>query len=245
MANFNFQSAKKNGSSGINKSTYSESATCKTCGKPVTKENYNRAYGSNFCSWKCYEQHSKFTKEPNCKCSVCGKPMYLKPFRIKRTKHGVVCSDECKSIQKSKIMFGEGNHQYGLKGYDNASFNGDYIVNQYGYKMKYLPEHPMADLHGRYREHRYIIETQGEFDNKYFKYINGYKVLKKEYHVHHKDEDTLNNNINNLEIVTQSQHTTLHNKNRVIKRDELGRIIGVFKSGELLENPEEDNQQPS
>ncbi len=61
-----------------------------------------------------------------------------------------------------------------------------------------------------------------------------------------KDEYTLNNSIENLIPLTRSEHTTLHNKTKTIIRDNLGRITGVLKQGELLENHnDDDNQQPS
>lgn len=219
---------------------------CIVCGTLVTDENYNKSIGSNYCSWPCYEKNKQLITKPNCVCSICNKPMYLKPFRLKRVVHGVVCSNECKSIQKSNFMSGEGNHQHGLTGDKNASFIGIDRINQYGYNMKYLPNHPKADSAGRYREHRYVVETQGSYDDKYFDFIDGVKVLKDEYHIHHKDENKTNNNINNLEVLTQSEHSSLHCKTKTIIRDSVnGRIIGVLKQGELLESLEEDNQQPS
>ena len=142
-------------------------------------------------------------------------------------------------------MKGNGNHQYGLKGKKNASFKGENIVNQYGYIMKYLPNHPKADKNGRYREHRYIVEQCLDIDNSFFEIINGYRVLKDEYIVHHRDENKKNNVVDNLMILTIGEHSILHNKNKVLIRDNKGRIIGVSKSCELLENLEVDNQQPS
>ena len=64
--------------------------------------------------------------------------------------------------------------------------------------------------------------------------------------MHHIDENHNNNDINNLMPVTRSEHTKIHNGEKVIIRDNIsGRIIGVLKRGELLEKPEEVNQQPS
>ena len=46
--------------------------------------------------------------------------------------------------------------------------------------------------------------------------------------------------------VTKSEHTAIHNLFSMIIRDEeTGKITGVIKQGELLEKPEEVNQQPS
>ena len=84
------------------------------------------------------------------------------------------------------------------------------------------------------------------FDDKYFNIIDGQYYLKPEVNIHHKDENTLNNNISNLIPLTMSEHRKLHNSTKEIIRDEKGRIAGVFKQGELLENhSDNDNQQPS
>ena len=47
--------------------------------------------------------------------------------------------------------------------------------------------------------------------------------------------------------LTRSEHTSLHNNNKTIIRDtETGKITGVIKQGELLENHiDSDNQHPS
>lgn len=48
------------------------------------------------------------------------------------------------------------------------------------------------------------------------------------------------------EVLTRSEHTSIHNKEKeIIRNSQNGRIIGVVKREELLENPEVDNQQPS
>ena len=71
----------------------------------------------------------KFNKEPNTKCSICGKEMYLKPARLKRVKNGITCSKECGNILKSKYMKSEQNHQFDLKGELNSSFKGNEIIH--------------------------------------------------------------------------------------------------------------------
>ena len=63
--------------------------------------------------------------------------------------------------------------------------------------------------------------------------------------MHHKNEIKTDNRLENLEILLRSEQTALHNKNKKILRDNLGKIIGVLKREELLETPEVDNQQPS
>lgn len=48
-----------------------------------------------------------------------------------------------------------------------------------------------------------------------------------------------------MQVVTISEHISIHNKSKEIIRDNNGRITGVRKLGELLENLEVDNQQLS
>lgn len=236
MTNFNFKVVNVKSPKGV----------CIVCNTEVNAENYKASLGSRFCSWPCYEKHKVANTKPNCKCVICNKEMYVKPSRLERTKNGITCSKECTYKLKANYMSGEGNHQYGLKGDLNSSFVGEKRINQYGYVMIYLPNHPKADITGRYREHRYVIEQSNKYSDEYFDIINGQKVLKDCYTPHHINEDKTDNRIENLIIMTRSEHTTLHNLDKEIIRDEdNGRIIGVVKKGELRENLEEDNPEPS
>jgi len=79
-------------------------------------------------------------------------------------------------------------------------------LNGKRYKLIYKPEHPFATRKGYVREHRLIMEE----------HIGRY--LTKNEVVHHKDGDTLNNNINNLELLSGSEHRRLHLKDNVHKR---------------------------
>lgn len=111
----------------------------------------------------------------------------------------------------------------------------------------YVPNHPYANKNGRVIEHRLIVEQNSNlFDSKYFEEINGKIVLKKTTQIHHINMNHNDNRIENLIPVTRSEHTAIHNLFSRIERDsKTGRITGVIKQGELLEKPEEVNQQPS
>ena len=112
--------------------------------------------------------------------------------------------------------------------------------------MVYDPSHPYADSNGRIKEHRLLVEQNYKmFDEKYFEVLEWQHYLKKNIDVHHINFDHNDNRIENLIPLTRSEHTRLHNQNEVICRNEKGMIIGVLKQGELLERPEEVNQQPS
>lgn len=216
---------------------------CRQCGKLITNEKSP----SGFCSSKCYDEWSKFNKTPNCKCAYCGKEMYLKPSRIKRAKNGVTCSMKCAALLRSKYMSGAGNHQFGLTGDKNSSFKGVETISNYGYILEYCPNHPYPhdkSIKGtRVLQHRLVVERNySKFDPKYFEIKNGITVLKQCYDVHHIDENKQNNTLENLEILTRGEHTSHHNKEHTILRDNQGKIVGVVKLGNIGEgftaNPE-------
>lgn len=116
--------------------------------------------------------------------------------------------------------------------------------------LEYCPGHPKpcdkSVLGNRVRRHRLVGERNyTKFDSKYFEEINGWIVLKDEYDVHHINEIKTDNRLENLQILTRSEHTILHNKLNAQKLQKYKAIIGVLKQGELLGSPEVDNQQPS
>ena len=142
---------------------------CKYCGKDIISPDPSR-FPNGFCSYRCYEWWTKFNKTPNCKCVVCGKEMYLKPYRLNRLKNGITCSIECASKLKSEYSKGEKNHQFGLTGDLNSSFKGEEILktnNSLTEVMVYSPNHPYKNQNGRVKKHRLIVEQNYSlFDEK-------------------------------------------------------------------------------
>lgn len=218
---------------------------CKNCGK-VIKDR--KKYRIGFCSNKCYEDSHKFSRPPNCKCSYCGKEMYLKQYRIKRAINGVTCSKECSNAIMSKHMKGKNNHQFGLTGSKNPSFKGLETISNYGYILEYCKKHPYPHNKKekgtiRVLQHRLVVERNyKKFNPVFFENVDGMFVLKQCYNIHHKDENKKNNSLDNLEVMTRSEHIRKHNMGKKIIRDHLGRIIGVVKLGNIGEgltaNPE-------
>lgn len=212
---------------------------CHTCYKEY--EVYEqRKDTSKYCSIVCANEGRR--GDLNTICTTCGKKFHLKNYRINRTPRtrGFYCSKDCQNLDLKSKMRGELNHQFGLLGDKNASFAGNEIISNYGYILEYCPNHPRphdkSNPH-RVKQHRLVIERNHHlFDASLFENINGWIVLKQEYDVHHIDEDKKNNLISNLQVLTRSEHSKLHNKRRK---------IGVSKRDELLENLEADNQQPS
>ena len=221
---------------------------CKICDALFQIPNW-RESTAKFCSKKCAAENMK--GDSNVICSQCGKAFHKKKYSIEKYNrtHGIFCSTACYSVARKELMKGNGNHQYGLKGNLNASFKGEEVKRRNNKLTEikiYCPENPNCDRNGRVSKHRLIVEENYKlFPDKCFEIKNGVIVLKKVYNIHHIDHNHNNNEVSNLLPVTKSEHTKIHNENMIITRDTMGRIIGVFKQGELLENLEVDNQQPS
>lgn len=161
------------------------------------------------------------SRTPNYKCVICDKDIYVRPSAINKSKGwGFTCSKRCGIINRSKHTIGISNHQYGIKGINNASFKGDTKISRYGYVLKYAPEHKRANHAGYVWEHLLVMENHIGRSLKYY----GFKNPKNEI-CHHIDMDKKNNNIENLQLMTDSEHVKLHHKNGNFKRDEKGRII--------------------
>lgn len=81
----------------------------------------------------------------------------------------------------------------------NNKWNGGKTISSHGYIMVHTPEHPYCDARGYVYEHRLVME----------KHLGRY--LSPEEVVHHIDEDKTNNTLNNLMLMTNSEHVKLHN----------------------------------
>lgn len=221
---------------------------CIVCGNTNYVVN-TKKFPKDFCSYKCYEEWQKWNKPPNCSCEVCGKPMYIKPYRLGRVENGITCSKECSNKLREEFMSGENNHQYGLIGDKNSSFGGEELISEFGYILVYCPGHPFphdkTNKCTRVFKHRLVIEENYQlFDAKYFIEIEGKFYLRPEYVVHHINEIRDDNRLENLQILTVSEHIKLHNLRKEIIRDpSSGRIIGVNKLDNIGESLREENTE--
>lgn len=72
-----------------------------------------------------------------------------------------------------------------------------------------MPSHPFATKSGYIREHRLIAEYYLLTEENSV-LINNKKYLSPKFEVHHKDLNKLNNNKDNLQVLTKSEHQKLH-----------------------------------
>jgi hypothetical protein len=144
-----------------------------------------------YCSQKCHGIHKhslKIGPTPNYTgiCEYCGTEFktYRSPSNMKLTPR--FCSLQC--LGKSQ------------KGENNPAYNGGkYICN--GYYVLFKPDHPYRDTKNMILEHRFVMEC------KIGRYLTSKEV------VHHKDENKLNNDPENLQLFpNNSEHLKFHAK---------------------------------
>ena len=182
---------------------------CSECGKDVEIYHRERLYNriNFFCSRDCM---SKFTRKQNLNtiCSICGNKFHRKPYAKNKYKNNY-CSRECHRQAKMIYMSGENNHQFGLKGSLNASWKTDKRVSSYGYILIRCLNHPFRNEDDMVFEHRLIAEKYLLNDENSIE-INNEKYLKPDLIVHHKDKNKQNNSVENLQIMSLSEHTKMH-----------------------------------
>ena len=123
------------------------------------------------------------------------------------------CSMECRGKYISEIYLGKNNPNYGNKGSLNPMWKSDEKISYYGYRLIRDIDHPFANCDGFVFKHRLVAEKY-LLTNENSVEIDGKRYLSPEFDVHHKDRNRLNNDPDNLMILTKSEHLKLHSRER-------------------------------
>jgi endogenous inhibitor of DNA gyrase (YacG/DUF329 family) len=169
-----------------NKPHTGETIPCEVCGKPVYRQR--AVLGRKYCSRACNAIGQ--TKTPVVKaCAVCGKEMRLRPSEAARQ----YCSMPCQAIGKTTRPTGR-------------MHNGRPVIqHEQGYFLIYEPEHPAAHKHnGRVLEHRWLVEQA----------IGRY--LTPDEQVDHINQDRQDNRLDNLQVLSATDHTIKTNADRLL-----------------------------
>jgi hypothetical protein len=101
-------------------------------------------------------------------------------------------------------------------------------ISKGDYYYTYLPEHPSSTKNGYVLEHRAIFENS----------IG--RILLADEVIHHKNKNKKDNDIENLELTTNVEHSILHGKEKlrkiaVLKCPWCGKIFEKFKNKTFLD----------
>jgi len=88
-------------------------------------------------------------------------------------------------------------------GKKNPMWNGGIIIKN-GYRLIKDLAHPLRDAKGYVKEHRIVMEQKLG------------RILDRKENVHHKNSDKLDNSIDNLELISLSEHMRQHRKKDVL-----------------------------
>ena len=89
------------------------------------------------------------------------------------------------------------------------------------------------------REGRNYLNDK-RFSHFVWNYYNPINLLRKGHIVHHKDQDTLNDHISNLELLTRAEHASLHHKGKIVS-PATKRKLSEFNKGRVFSDEHKRN----
>lgn len=215
---------------------------CEICNK-IEVVSPSRAKSYKTCGHECSSKRRRAT--PETTCTNCGNNFHMKKYQRDKYERniGIFCSRKCTN---------EGKKNY-YKGLNNPNYRGKHC-DEVGYL---IIQHPEL---GRQKLHRFVVMD-------YLKVYN----LPSTHQVHHRDCNIYNNNLENLVLLTNSDHRWLHKQfgNATLwayvhgkidldtlaswsnDKEKAKRLLplnilqqtGIFKQGELLETPTLERQK--
>lgn len=156
---------------------------CAHCGKTFSFHK-SREKTAKACSRECWRILS--IKPTNTKCANCDKPIRRKARSLRDHVHHF-CGHECSGEFKKTYYAGKNNPNYKARNYDSD-----------GYRV-YVPPASLNLGLGRIKQHTAMALIS-----------MGVTKIPKGYHVHHRDCNVLNNDVENLALLTISDHVWLH-----------------------------------
>ena len=142
------------------------------------------------------------------------------------------CSDECQTIINS--INSKGKKAKYAQGHNNGYKRKDHKSNKYEYFRK--PYYKYSNKWGYVQAHRYIYHIYLSILNNKTTYIP------KNIHVHHINGNKKDNRIENLQLLTNSNHTIHHNiGNKRSKKDMLNRICNLCNKKTRITNNNYEN----
>lgn len=162
-------------------------------------------------------------------CPSCGETFWVRAHRIERADGKPIhCSISCAKVGKpshrkgthlteeQKEHLSRVNSQ--IRGERTSRWKGGRYRHKDGYILVLVPGHPFKDRHGYMLEHRLVVETS----------LGRY--LSKDEHIHHINGVKDDNRIENLQVMSNSEHLKLEWFNR--ETNGLKRCVATqFKKG--------------
>lgn len=182
--------------------------SCATCGSefrvPPTRRNTAK-YCSNACAG-VGRGKDRVIEKVAVVCKACGKTFHEHQSHAARR---IYCSRGCKE--------GHEDHRAIMSlrtsGANNAMWKGGGAQHTDGYLYERCANHPFA-YHSYVLAHRLVVERylrETDEASKFLIRLGEQFYLRPEFVVHHKDGDRKNNAIENLQVLTNSEHIKLHN----------------------------------